>query len=61
MKTITVKVEIKPLNDCNLIESSKCNKIGNEMINEITKVLKDIDTSGIHFDVKITTEYGKMK
>ena len=56
MKTITVKVEIKPLNDYNLIESSKCNMIGNEMINKITDVLKDINTSKIHFDVKITTE-----
>ena len=56
MKTINVKIEIKPLNNCNLIESSKCNEIGNNMINRITEVLKDIDKSGIHFDVKITTE-----
>ena len=56
MKTVNVKIEIKPLNDCNLIESSKCNEIGNDIINRITGVLKDINKSEIHFDVKITTE-----
>ena len=59
MKNIIVKIEIRPLNDCNLIQSSECNKIGNDMINKITDVLKDINTSEIYFDVKITAEWDR--
>lgn len=56
MKTINIKIEIRPLDGSNLIKLSKCNEIGNDMINRITEVLKDIDKSEIHFDVKITAE-----
>lgn len=56
MKTITIKIEISPLQENNQIELSKANQEGNDIIHKITKVLNEIDTSNLFFDVKIATE-----
>ena len=56
MKNITIKIQISPIQENNLIEASQANKVGNNIIHKITGVLNDVKTSDVNFDFKITTE-----
>lgn len=56
MKNIIIQIDIAPLSTCNPIEASKCNQIGNNIVYQITEVLKYIEFPGVYFDMKIITE-----
>lgn len=56
MRKINITIEIHPLETCNVSEASRSNKVGNEIIQKITDVLSEIDTSKLFFDIKINSE-----
>lgn len=55
-KTIIIEISVKAFNETNAIENSIANKKLNEIINNITESIKNIDTSGVFFDININTK-----
>lgn len=53
---IKVELTIRALNECDLREISNSKRLGVEVVNKITEALKEIDTTGVYFDFKISCD-----
>ena len=56
MKTIVVRIELKPNDKCDKSQKTLVSKKTCDIVNTITKILSEVDMTDINFDIFISAQ-----